>query len=615
MKLLANIFVDGVILQRDVPIKFWGETDAYAKVEITFNHILSEVTADATGNWEVEYEPLPAGSGALELTVVSGNVVEHVTNILMGDVWICAGQSNMELPMSRTRRVNADEIKTASNDQIREYHVPETYNFQAPQVTIPVSPWLKVQSGDTEKMTAVGYFFAKKLHAEIGVPIGLVLTALGGTPIESWMSKEILTDYPELLKQTETLRPAFINEVMATENALHNAYNEKINRFDLGLCEKWFTADFDDATWKRISLDQPWDEIDDLKATGVIWLRKKVEIIEPQQADVILGTISDADEVYINGIKIGETGYKYPPRDYPVTNLQRGENIIAIRVIANGGTGGFTYGKKRRLLFADGTEMPLSDNWKYCRALACPAAPSQTFFRNAPTGNYNGMIAPLTKFPMKGVIWYQGETNAGSPAGYHEKFQAMITDWRRNWQLGNFPFIFAQLANWSPKGGKMNWELLRDEQRKTHKTPNAQMVVTYDIGEDNDLHPLDKQTVGTRMASVALSLAYGQDIVATGPTLHTVTRAEEQITITFTPSTSKLTINKGDVVKGFSIWVNDIEIPMAAQLNGETGEVVIKTIHAAEATHISYAWADDPVDANLYNGAELPTVPFKVEIN
>ena len=612
-KLLANIFTDGVVLQRDLPIKFWGEADAHTKVEITFNNIKTEVTADATGNWDALYEPLPAGSGTLELIVAANGETEKVTDILMGDVWVCAGQSNMELPMIRTRRVNADEIATALNAEIREYHIPETYVFKAPRSAIPVSPWLQIEPGNTEKVTAVGYFFAKKLNAELGVPVGLVLTALGGTPIESWMSREILTDYPDLLKQTEPLSPEYIKTVATRENELHAAYYEKINRYDRGYTEKWFDANFDDADWQPISLNQPWDEVDDLKATGVIWLRKTVIIDNPQSADIILGTVSDADEVYVNGVKVGETGYKYPPRDYPVTNLQRGENVIAIRVVANGGTGGFTFGKNRRLLFADGSELPLSENWKYCRALACPSAPPQTFFRNSPTGNYNGMIAPLTKFPIKGVIWYQGETNAWTPAGYHEKFAAMITDWRRNWQLGDFPFIFAQLANWCPKGGKMNWELLRDEQRKTLSVPNTRMVTTYDIGESDDLHPLDKKTVGERMANEALSLTYGKDIIATGPTLATITCADNEITVNFEQSDSKLTVDKDVLVKGFSIWVDEIEIPIAAQSNGEHGEVIIKTEHAAAVTHVSYAWMDDP-DANLYNEAGLPTIPFKAEI-
>ena len=614
--ILANIFVDGVVLQRDLPIKFWGKIDPVTAVTINFDGANYETVANEEGTWEMTVPAMPAGKG-YELKVSSEDMVQTVKDILVGDVWICAGQSNMELPMARVKRMFADKIKNSNNPNIRQYHLPLTSDFWNKSDIIPESLWISVEPGQTEKFSATGFFFANKLQEELDVPIGLVMTAIGGTPVEAWMSREALSDYPEALAMADECRQdGYMDEVTVSEQKAHEDWFKNLTKFDRGLNEQWFKESFTDEDWKTIDLNVSWDEVTDLKASGSVWLRKEVEISEnlaSQSADIILGCIVDADEVYLNGVKIGETGYRYPPRDYKIPNLKVGKNTIAIRIVVTNQIGGFIFGKEHKLLFADKTEIMITDEWKYKRSVSCPQAPGLTFFQYRPTGNYNGMIHPLHNYPIKGIIWYQGESNAGNPKQYSQKFGKMITDWRERWNQGNFPFIFAQLSNWSPKGNLMNWELLREEQTKIlATTPNTRMVVTNDVGEYNDLHPLDKKSVGERLAGEALSLAYDMDIVATGPTLSTIEKLEDQFILHFETGKSMLTLKNGAVVYGLSIWINDIEIPVEGTINGIT--VVIKTPHANKVTTISYAWVDDPTDANLYNDFGLPAVQFKKEV-
>lgn len=611
-KLLANIFTDGVILQRDLPIKFWGMAESNAEVKLNFDQATYHTTANASGKWEVTLSALPVGSSH-QLIVASGGITQEVNDILMGDIWICSGQSNMELPMHRTRRLFDEHIKTANNTHIRQYHLPMCYNFHEGQEEIPESTWVSILPGQTEKFSATAFFFANRLYQEQKVPIGLVLSALGGTSVESWMSRVALADYPEALAQADECKQEdFMKNISNDEQKASDEWYQNLQQFDRGLHEKWYEEDLVYNGWKEINLNVSWDEVSDLKASGSIWFRKKIEItteLAEQPADIILGTIVDADEVYVNGKKIGETTYRYPPRDYLVPNLKAGINTIAIRVIVTSGMGEFIYGKAHKLLFANGTEIPLTQNWQYKRALSCPPLAGMTFFQNKPTGNYNGMIAPLHNFPIKGVIWYQGESNAADPEGYNKKFSTMITDWRKNWNQGDFPFIFAQLANWSPKGPFMHWERLRNEQTKTLKLPNTRMAITHDIGESNDLHPLNKKAVGERLADEALSLAYGIDIVSTSPTLSSIKKMGNQFTINFETSGSELMLKHDNVAHGFSIWINKTEIPVEGAL--VDAKVIIETPFADSVTAISYAWIDDPADANLFNAVGLPARSFK----
>ncbi|MCL1924767.1 MAG: sialate O-acetylesterase [Defluviitaleaceae bacterium] len=642
IKLLDNIFKNGVVLQRDMPIKIWSAYGSPASsinssskddsVTLKFNEDSYETKRDNNGYFEFI---LPAKSfgGPHKMSVSSGGLVEEIEDVFIGDVWVCAGQSNMELPMIRVKRMFSEELKNSENNYIRQYHVPLTSEFHEEKRQTPNSEWVSVKKGELENFSAVGFFFASKLYEKYKVPIGLIMTAVGGTPVEAWMSRRALASYPEkILMADECQKPGFMENIISSEQKMNDAWYTNLNEFDRGLNEKWYSELFDDSDWKSIHLTTPWDEVADLRATGAIWFRKTIELTEEQAAEkdvsLILGCIIDADEVYVNGEKIGGITYRYPPRDYKVTNLKKGLNTIAIRVIASHTMGGFINDKSYKLLFVN-SELDLKDNWLYKRALSCPPLPPTTFFRNRPTGNYNGMIAPLHSYGIKGVIWYQGESNTGEPEGYSKKFSKMITDWRDKWNQEDFPFLYVQLANWSPKGSLMNWELLREEQTKTLELHNTRMVVSIDVGEHNDLHPLNKKTIGERLALEALSLAYGEDIVSTSPKIKSIERPivgielastslikEDKLILSFDTHGSKLALSNSPIdekVRGLSIWVENIEISTEGIIKDNT--VIIETPFVSKVTHVSYAFTDDPAEANLCNEEKLPAVPFKKKLD
>ncbi|MCL2610494.1 MAG: sialate O-acetylesterase [Defluviitaleaceae bacterium] len=611
MKLLANIFRDGVVLQRDIPIKIWGKAEPLVSVELRFNDEIYETTATNNGTFEI-IMPAKTFGGPHKISVSSGKEIEEIKDVLIGDVWICAGQSNMELPMHRVHRMFSDEIKEGLNPNIRQYHSPVTFDFHERKTELPDSDWISVKPGQTENFSATGYFFAKKLYEQHNVPIGLIMTAVGGTPVEAWMSREALADFPEALAQAdECKQEGFVEGITEKEQKANEDWYEKLNKFDRGLHEKWFSEDFNDSDWKTLNLNTAWDEVTDLKASGSIWLRKTIEISEElvkKPASLILGCIIDADEVYVNGKLVGNTTYRYPPRDYKVTNLKPGENTISIRVIASHSTGGFIKDKAYKLLWED-SEILLDSDWRYKRSISCPSLDHLTFFYYKPTGTYNSMIVPLHPYAIKGVIWYQGESNTKDPHRYHEKFSSMIGDWRKNWNQGDFPFLYVGLANYSPKGGLMNWELLREEQRKALDVPNTEMIVAIDLGEHNDLHPLNKKGIGERLALAANRIAYGLDIVSSGPQIKIIERQANKLILHFDIQKSRLQLSEGSSVKELSICVDEIEISVEGVIDGET--VIIETPYASIVTAISYAFIDDPTDANLYNELGLPAVPFK----
>ena len=642
-KLLANIFCDGVVLQRDRPNKIWGWRNGGEKPVVVrlmrdekkpMSSSIPEDTKvtmiDKNGRWEIEVPPHPAG-GPYLLEVSTENANQMVKDIYFGEVWICGGQSNMELPMSRVERMFPKEVSKGDNPLIRQFSVALDYDFNGPVSDVNPSSWEKVNSKNIGSFSATGYFFAKKLYKELQVPIGLVMAAVGGTPVEAWMSEEMLEGFSDSIALLETCREeGYVDGVKSSEEKQSNQWFEKVNDLDIGLVEKWGEPEFSDDLWRTIPLDFPWDEKEELKGSGVVWFRYQVDVPEElayKSASLMLGCIVDADVVYVNGEKVGSTDYRYPPRDYLVTNLKAGPNTIAIRITVTQGLGGFIKNKPYKLLwegiedsFNGEREIPLDGIWKYKRSVTCRDAPGITYFQYKPTGTYNSMIAPLSDFGIQGVIWYQGESNTGAPQGYEKKFGRMVEGWRNKFNQGEFPFLFVQLANYSPKGGRLNWAVLRDEQRKANLSiPNTSMVVSYDVGEEYDLHPLNKKAIGDRLALAGLRKAYGFNIVASGPVVKGIGKKGDTIVLSFDYVGEGLTIgNKGSFssnhedLGGFSMWIKEVEMPLQATLN--KNQVILKGWKLKEATAISYAWADHPESANLLNGEGLPAHPFIFEV-
>ncbi|MCL2544989.1 MAG: sialate O-acetylesterase [Clostridia bacterium] len=510
-------FGDGMVLQRDREIEVWGAAAPGKAVSVTFQGIRRACRADDTGRWSVFLPPLSFG-GPYAMAVACGGEAVTVGDILVGEVWVCGGQSNMEMKMDRVRHMFPEEFENPRNPHIRQFDVPQTPRLNGPQTSLESGRWREASPETVADFSAAGYFFAKRLYEKYRVPIGLLAAAVGGTPIHAWMSRAMLRGFPDVLAEADACaRPGYIQSVQREESARTAAYMEALDRDDAGLQRRWYDPAYDDSGWAERPLCAAWDG--DLRATGSVWFRNTL-VIPPElagkQATLFLGTIVDADTAYANGAVVGSTAYRYPPRGYAIPALPEGRCVLALRVLSQYGQGGFTPGKPR-MLVCGGRGFDLNGMWKYRRGTIRPPMPRETNFAYKPTGLYNGMIAPLHRWPVKGVLWYQGESDAAAPTGYRIKFTSLIQGWRKGWKA-DLPFLFVQLSHYADTGG-MDWDALRQEQLASLAEPGTALIFSGDVGEYNDLHPQNKQAVGDRLARAAMRVAYGEDMPASPFTL------------------------------------------------------------------------------------------------
>lgn len=620
---LPRLISDGMVLQRDTKIKIWGWAAPGEMVTVYFIEKSYSTITNPNGKWEVLLDELQAG-GPYSMEIKARTSIT-VKNILVGDVWICSGQSNMVIPMERVKVIYEDEIANCENPSIRQFVVPDRYDFKVPQEDLEGGSWEAASADTILQFTAVGYFFAKALFEKYHVPIGLIRNSVGGTPVESWISEDALKYFPENLEVIKQLNvDGYIDSIMKKEQADINHWFNSLNQNDKGLINgepAWADPSHEASDWSTMKLPASWEEegLRDLK--GALWFRKEVDVpasMIGKPAKLFMGTIVDSDSAYVNGIFVGSTGYQYPPRRYeiPIGLLKRGKNIITLRVISNDGKGEFIKDKPYKL-FTEDQVINLEGEWQYKIGAETPESlPPTTFFQYKPMGLFNGMIAPLLNYSMKGVIWYQGESNTGDPEGYHERFSAMIADWRQKWQQGSFPFLFVQLANFMEakvQPSESNWAELRNEQRRTLDVPNTGMAVAVDVGEWNDLHPLNKKDVGNRLSLLAQKIAYGEnEIVSSGPIYNSMKIEENRITIIFESIGSGLVVKEGDKLQHFAIAGSDNKFVWANAVI-EDDKVVVWNDEVVKPVAVRYAWADNPQGANLYNKEGLPASPFTTE--
>ena len=616
---LPKLISDGMILQRNTDVNIWGWADANENISVSFVGSTYNTIADNKGNWKVVLADLkPGGPYQMQINSIT------INNILVGDVWVCSGQSNMELPMRRVSWNYPSEIEHSENKYIRQFLVPDKYNFDEPQNDLSSGTWKSASPENTPDFSATAYFFAKFLYEKYKVPIGLINSALGGSPVESWISGNALKKFPKYYNEAKLFRDSIlIKKIEASDRARSNAWYTLLHKVDRGFKDPeniWYKTNLNTSDWSTMEVPGYWSEETDLgQLNGVIWFRKKVEIpssMAGKSAKLILGRIVDADSAFINGQFVGTVSYQYPPRRYdiPTGLLKAGENTIVVRVISNIGKGGFVPDKQYAVVTKD-TSINLTGEWKFHLGAEMPPLESQTFIRWKPTGLYNAMIAPLLNYKIKGVIWYQGESNAERPKEYLSLFSTMIKDWRTNWNEGDFPFLFVQLPNFmetKSEPSESNWALLREAQLKTLSLPNTGMVVAIDIGEWNDIHPLDKKDVGYRFALAAEKLAYGDNIVYSGPIYKSMKIDGNKIILSFTHTGSGL-IAKGDnKLKYFAIAGNNKKF-VWANAKIENNKVVVWNDKVKNPVAVRYAWADNPDGANLYNKEGLPASPFRTD--
>ncbi len=620
---LPKLISDGMILQRNTKLKIWGWASSGEPVTIFFKGKKYNTTADEQGNWFAMLPEQKAG-GPFTLTISASNKIV-LNDILIGDVWLCSGQSNMEQAMSgRLKYKYADEIASANNNFIRQFLVPDKYNFNHAETDVETGAWKPATPQNIGEFTAIGYFFAKELYAKYQVPIGIINAALGGSPAEAWISETaLLKNFPEYYHEMQKFKDEkTITDIERKQQIESDKWISNVNNADNGIKNNWRNPALDDKDWSSIQVPASLsDKSDNNSITPVYWFRKKILVpasMVKQPAKLELGRIVEADSVFINGTFIGTTSYQYPPRRYEIPSgvLKEGENVIAVRILKKAADGGFVPDKRYELTSVTDT-IPLSGEWKFHPGgFTVDPAPATTFIRWKPGGLHNAMIAPLTNFSIKGVLWYQGETNANYPANYRQLMQTLIEDWRRLWQKGNFPFIYVQLPNFLQASSlpqlNSNWAAMRQLQLQTLSVPNTGMAVTIDLGEWNDIHPENKKDAGYRLSLLARKISYGEKkLVASGPLYQSMKVDENKIIISFSNTGSGLVFKNGQP-DHFFIAGKDNRYKKA-NVAIRQNKLVVWSDEVQQPVAVKYAWADNPEGCNLYNKEGLPASPFTTD--
>lgn len=615
---LASVFTSHMVLQRNAKIPVWGWAAKGEKIIVQFNNQTKQSTTDKTGKWMVYLDKEQAG-GPFTLKVKGKSNTVELNDILVGEVWICSGQSNMEWPLSAT--INADkEIVSANNNLIRHIKVERTISVE-PQNDFKSNGWEVCNQSTVPNFTAVGYYFAKQLQKELNVPIGLINSSWGGTIVETWISKSGLQTHPEfaaIANQLPTSREQFEKEQILNirKNVSSFQYTD-----DKEVRTGWELPAYDDSRWSNLMAPKSWEEQGLAGLDGTVWYRKTIILTSEQagkDAVLWLGKIDDCDVTFVNGIKVDETCVYDKVRRYVVPSklLKEGKNVIAVKVLDTGGGGGFWGEANDMKIETVAGTFSLAGEWK--ARVDVNSSVTSVNPNSMPALLYNAMIHPLIPFAFKGVIWYQGESNAERAQQYAASFPLMIQDWRNKFIQGDFPFYFVQLASFNANNQNQTtgsaWAELRESQRLTLQFPKTGMAVTSDIGDAKDIHPRNKLDVGKRLALLALKNDYGNNIVANGPLYKSMTVKNKQIIIEFENAGKGLVAdgNKYGYLHGFMIAGADQKFYWAKAWI-KNNKVIVWSEEVEEPVAVRYAWTDDIGEANLFNEDGLPASSFRTD--
>lgn len=613
---LPAIFSENMVLQRDVPIKIWGWTDNNEEIEVHFINQVKKVKANKRGEWSLQLDPMSYG-GPYLMHIKGRDSNITLKNILIGEVWLASGQSNMEWTVKDVKDAPT-EIRKADYPQIRAFNVEKALSPE-PKSDLN-GMWQSCSPATVGNFSAVAYFFARKLYVELDIPVGIINSSWGGTDIETWTSSSAFNVLPEHFKERYgDFRTRNLEEFTKENEKKKTAYYQALNK-ETGTIEKWETLPVDLSSWKMMRVPQLWEEVLG-EVDGVIWFKYNIKLskeVIKKQASIHLGTIDDADITWLNGVQIGATNGHAINRDYviPENTLKEGINTVTVRITDNYGGGGFYGNADNMYLEIDGNAYPLNGEWYYKESVTNKQFGFTYISPNVqPSLLFNAMINPIIPFPIKGVIWYQGENNAIRAYDYCTLFPTMINDWRAKWGY-EFPFYWVQLANFMAKDEKpqeSTWAELREAQSRTLALPKTGQAVITDIGDADDIHPRNKQDVGMRLALITLNKDYGKkEIVYTGPVFKSMQIEGNKAIIYYKNAANGLLLhNKYGYIEGFTIAGADKQFEWAkAYVDGNT--IVVYSDKVSNPTAVRYSWSDNP-DVNLFNKEGLPAVPFKTD--
>lgn len=620
--ILPKVIGDHMVLQRDTDAAIWGWAAPGEPVRVRGSWMHEDATGTAAGDgrWLVRI-PTPGAGGPHTMTISGDNAIT-LSDVLIGEVWLCGGQSNMEWPISALAADDAARTIAEANDaEIRVFEVRREVAL-VPRADCEAGLWGPVTSERAPEISAVAYFFAQRLREELGVPVGLIESNWGGTRVEAWMSPEALAPFEEYQTELETI-------AMATGDPGGRAgmMEELAARWWDGLDAKapagWREPDFAADGWPTMSLPATLAQ-DGLAAfDGIVYFRRAIDLPEGWDGDAVtlsLGPVDDYDDVWFNGVHVGATHGENQwnaARKYRVPGdaVRGGANTIAVRVLDHSGPGGINGSDGQMYIQKEDMLVPISGAWEYLRGPAVSELPARptglATGPNTATALYHGMITPLLPYTIRGAIWYQGESNVANAARYAELFPAMIKDWRRAFACGPFSFYFVQIAPYNYGNDTGGAGRLRDSQRTTLSLENTGMAVTLDIGDPADIHPRNKRDVGDRLARWALAKDYGRtDVVFSGPLFKSVEVEDGRLRIAFDHAMGGLEARGGELTH-FQIAGEDRRFVAAqAEIDGDT--VVVWSTEVAQPVAARYGWgaADEP---NLFNGEGLPASSFRTD--
>lgn len=609
---LPKFFSSHMVLQRDAPITIYGWGDGGKTITVSFAGKEAKATISANGEWSVNFPAMPAG-GPYDMKITEANTI-NLTDIYMGDVWFCSGQSNMGLKLEDATN-GKQELANASFEKIKLLQVSRTM-AGTPQKDIEKGTWETCSPTSAEGFSAVAYFFGRELYNKYNVPIGLINSSWGGTNIEAWMSADVMGKHSAAAKVIEEMKSMDFTAVIKNYKKEFEAWEAKADREDVGTKENWQAKNHNTSSWKEIKLPVYWSKAKITPNDGVVWVTREFELNSKDLAggnlSLSIGRVDNEDITYINGNKVGESTNKDRDRLYTVSkeNFAEGKNIITIRVKNTGDIGGFRSDADALYLQTANRKINLAGTWKYEHGTKnIEAVPERQHPTKYATSLYNGMVAPFLGIKIKGIIWYQGEANSKNAVEYADLFKAMITDWRQKWGQ-DYPFIFAQLPNYANQNNR--WITLRESQAKALELKNTGMATLIDVGKDDDIHPINKQEPARRMALVAQNIAYGEKSVpASAPVFQGIKTNGSTVSVTFSGGTFKPVTQ---TINGFMVAGSDKKFyPAKAMLQSDGKTVNLVSEQVEKPVAVRYLWADAPGQIMLYNKEGMPARPFRTD--
>ncbi len=632
---LPQLFQSGMVLQRGKPIPIWGKADAGEQVVVSWQKKQYTATADANGRWRVDLPKMKAGGPyTLEVSVVGGSANDAIqlTDVMVGDVWLLSGQSNIDVTIERVYPQYVDEIENFNLPQVRLFRVQNETNTHGVQDDIRRTAinWKPLTKQNAWLFSAVGSFLGKRMWEKNKVAQGIIVNSWGGTPIEAWISADsLMRDYPMLIKRLAFYQnDKYLRAQAQANNEANNRWQELLDKVD-GV-SAYQLSTYKDNDWQTIDQNNwTW------RGTGSVWLRQHININKEhagKPARLLLGTLFDQDVTYLNGKEIGHTYYQYPPRRYDIPEglLKEGDNVIAIRFINKYGAAHFIPEKPYLIAFGDDRfsqnpmpkdVIPLSSQWKMHVGAEMPNCPSgDVSMQNQPTTLYNAVLYPLAPYAINGIVWYQGESNTGNPAPYADYLKKLMGCWRARWQE-QLPFCIVQLANYDGRQQtgnprpivtetnpvNSNWARLREAQRLTAKADeHAELAVINDLGETVDIHPLRKKEVAERIGLCFDRLIYNNK-VKLSPEVVSAEVQGDNVVLTLDQPVQAGQLSDFEIAGANGRFVN-------ADAKVEAGKPTMITLHTTVTSpkKVRYAWKDNPIRANVRSLSGLPMSSFEM---